>query len=87
MPSWTDSLKSSQGFVRGISPHRDTNSGYIKYDDPPQRISSWRKTLDEAGAGLLKGMSYKKEKKVNKSDIRILVYSCSSCAYRRPKHG
>ena len=73
MPGWTDSLKSGQGFVRGISPLRDANSGYIKYNDPTQRVSSWRKTLDEAGAGLLKGMSYKKEKKVNKSDIRILV--------------
>jgi hypothetical protein len=60
MPSWTDSLKNGQGFVRGIS-FRDSNSKYIKYPDTP-RGTGWKTFLNDAGAGLRRGPNFKKEK-------------------------
>lgn len=62
MPTWTDTWnKTGQGLARG-GPLNDSKSKYKDYERTSPRVSSWKKSLDETGAGLLRGLRIKKEK-------------------------
>lgn len=52
MPGWQDALnKTGQDLVRGH---------YFGADRKSKRVASWKKSLDETGAGLLHGLGKKR---------------------------
>lgn len=60
---------------------RDSNSKYIKYQEK-SRTKSWKNILDDAGAGLRRGITFKQEKyRDDREDFGINVIPQMSNTY------